>query len=109
MPDVGNLEMLQSFLKYRKIFANNPELKSCLKGALVFAVTLENGTKINLSYETSANAVIAKQMLYQFQSQGLDWTRIRDDTEKDLKIIDILERCAKQKSRFKETDCDPHC
>jgi hypothetical protein len=80
-----------------KIFANHPELRSRLLEALIFNISLENGTRINMSVESNANVAIAKRMLYQLQSQGLHWTQIRDDMQ-TLSIIDILIRCAKQKN-----------
>ncbi|RGB31505.1 hypothetical protein C1646_763981 [Rhizophagus diaphanus] len=70
----------------RKIFVNDLELRSRLEDALTFAITFENGTKINLSTETS----ISKRMLYQLQDQLL-WNEIRDDTQ-ILSITDVLKR-----------------
>jgi hypothetical protein len=79
-----------------RIFVNDLELRSRLEDALFFAITFENGTKINLSTETDANVSIAKQMLYQLQDQLL-WDEIRDDTQ-TLSITEVLKRCANQKN-----------
>lgn len=80
----------------RRIFVNDLELRSRLEDALIFAITFENGTKINLSTETDANVSIAKRMLYQLQDQLL-WDEIRDDTQ-TLSITEVLKRCANQKN-----------
>ncbi|RGB35999.1 hypothetical protein C1646_741943 [Rhizophagus diaphanus] len=79
-----------------KIFDDDPELKSRLQEALIFNISLENGTKINTSEESNANVAIAKRMLYQLQRQGLHWTEIRDYPD-DVTILSILRRCAEQK------------
>ena len=60
VPDVENLVMLQRFLK---TFVNDPESRPRLQEALIFNISLENGTKINPSIETNANVSIAKRML----------------------------------------------
>ncbi|CAI2182777.1 11195_t:CDS:2, partial [Funneliformis geosporum] len=80
----------------RRIFVNDFELRSRLEDALIFAITFENGTKINLSIETNANVAIAKRMLYQLQDQLL-WSQIRDDPQ-TVSIPDILMRCTEQKN-----------
>ncbi|CAB5363761.1 unnamed protein product [Rhizophagus irregularis] len=80
----------------RRIFVNDLDLRPRLEDALIFAITLENGTKINLSTETDANISIAKRMLYQLQDRLL-WNEIRDDTQ-TLSITDVLKRCANQKN-----------
>jgi hypothetical protein len=49
----------------RRIFVNDLELKFRLEDALIFAITFENGTRINLSTENNANVSIAKRMFYQ--------------------------------------------
>src|SRR2546423_8091575 len=80
----------------RRIFVNDLKLRSRLEDALIFAITLENGTKINLSTETDSNVSISKRMLYQLQDQLL-WNEIRDDMQ-TLSITDVLKRCANQKN-----------
>ncbi|RGB30967.1 hypothetical protein C1646_276735 [Rhizophagus diaphanus] len=79
-----------------KIFDDDPELKSRLQEALIFNISLENSTKINMSKESNANVAIAKRMLYQLHSQGLHWTEIREYPD-DVTILSILGRCAEQK------------
>ncbi|RGB30700.1 hypothetical protein C1646_671492 [Rhizophagus diaphanus] len=80
----------------RKIFKDDPELEPRFQEALIFNISLENGTRINTAEELNANDVIAKRMLYQLQNQGLHWINIRDDKQ-PLSTINILERCAKEK------------
>jgi hypothetical protein len=81
----------------RKIFASDPELSPRLLEALIFNIPLENGTGFSNLKESDANVAIAKRMLYQLQSQGLHWTRIRDDMQ-TFSILDILTSCARQKN-----------
>ncbi|CAB4404479.1 unnamed protein product [Rhizophagus irregularis] len=80
----------------RKIFKDDPKLEPRFQEALIFNISLENGTRINTAEELNANDIIAKRMLYQLQNQGLHWVNIRDDKQ-PLSTVNILERCAKEK------------
>ncbi|CAB4388183.1 unnamed protein product [Rhizophagus irregularis] len=71
---------------------HDPKLEPRFQKALIFNISLENGTRINTAEELNANDIIAKRMLYQLQNQGLHWVNIRDDKQ-PLSTVNILERC----------------
>nr|CAG8464230.1 247_t:CDS:1 [Entrophospora candida] len=69
------------------------ELKERLDNAMVFNLSFENGTAIDLNVEKSASNAIGKRMLFQLM-ESENWLEVRDKY-KEIAPIDVLQRISK--------------
>ncbi|CAJ0834747.1 17800_t:CDS:2 [Entrophospora sp. SA101] len=80
----------------RSLFVDDQELqelKERLDNAMVFNLSFENATAIDLSVERSASNAIGKQMLFQLM-ESENWLEVRDKY-KGIAPRDVLQRISK--------------